>query len=136
MNEFKAVKDFGGGVQKRMDALDYVEYYAFGRLNKHKETTPIPDVVFEIVKQAVIDTRGLGFQTCYIRDDKMRVRVMYVLWESSGRGAGMTMKALCEYIAVQVGDTSPSTVEKYVRRFLKGTNPLQPTFDFGDNDEK
>jgi len=72
----------------------------------------------------------MAFRTCYIQDDKQKVRDVFVLWEQVKRG---TMK-MCEIYAYieQQTDIPASTVEKYIARFRKGENPMQSSFDFDE----
>lgn len=114
----------------KMDALDYAMYYAFGKLDEAKKKTPIDPIVYEVIKDAIQETRGLGFRTCYIRDDKVKVRMVFVMWEQLKHG-DMKMCEIYDYISRQT-DIPSSTVEKYIAKFRKGENPTQPSFDFED----
>lgn len=119
------------GTMPKMDALDYVMYYAYGKLDKAKEASPIDPIVYEVVKEALQETRGLGFRTCYIRDDKVKVRMVFVMWEQLKKG-DMNMKEIYENINLKT-DIPTSTIEKYINKFRRGQNPMQPCFDFGEN---
>ena len=116
----------------KMDALAWVEYYGQEAV-KELEAEGIvitTEIMLEVIREATLKTRQMAFRTCYIQDDKEKLREVFILWEHVKHG-DMKMCEIYDYISIQT-DIPNSTVEKYIAKFRKGENPTQPTFDFED----
>jgi hypothetical protein len=84
--------------------------------------------MLKVIAKAIREVRRQTPRTCYIRDINDKEIAAFEIWEKVKHG-DMRMKEIYEHISRQT-DIPSSTIAKYIAKFRRGVNPLQPTFDF------
>jgi hypothetical protein len=89
--------------------------------------------IVETINESVTYIRDITTGTRYIQINKDTDRRIFTEWEQLRRGERLTMKETSEIIASRLGDRlEPTTILKYLHRYLKGYNPHQMYMDFAD----